>query len=351
MSGSADHQLLKAASAGDLAGVEQAIETGADVEAKGAYNDTALNEASTWGHTEVVKRLLEAGANVENLGGASMTPIMNAASRRHFEIVQLLLQKGARVSDDLLSIIQTKVDILEENAEAGMVKWEGVEVWKSFQNFLLTERYRQDVPVMAAALSDPDERRRAEATRALAEASRRGIDVSPATEGLRPQLSSSDGDTREQASEALGRCLAFGGDADGMQRLLEADDERRQTGAIGGLAYAARDGADVSPLLASIAGLLAHRLPDVRFMAALAVAFGARNKTDISLTLPALSRLLSDSEPKVRRGASTAFSLIAQSGIDVAQALPALRALLEDPDTGVRTQAAKAVEAASGRPR
>jgi hypothetical protein len=351
MSGTADQQLLKAAAGGDLAGVEEALKAGADVEAKGAFNDTALNQASTWGHAEVVKRLLEAGADVENLGGSSMTPIMNAASRGHFDVVRLLLQKGARISDDLLSIIQTKINILTENAEAGMVRWEGVEAWKGHQNFLLTERHRQDVPAMVAALSDPDGRRRAEATRALADASRRGVDVSPATEGLRPQLSSSDGDTREQASEALSRCLAFAGDADGMQRLLEAGDERRQTGAIGGLTYAARDGADVSPLVASIAGLLAHRLPDVRFMAGLALAFGASNKTDISPTLPALTRLLSDSEPKVRRGASTAFALIARSGIDIAQALPALRALLEDPDAGVRTQAAKAVEDASRQPR
>jgi hypothetical protein len=125
----ADEQLLKAASEGDLSGVEQALRSGADVDAKGTYNDTALNGACTWGHTEVVKRLLEAGADVENKGGAEHDA-QNAASRRHFEIVQLLLQKGARVSDDLLSIIQTKVNILEENAEAGMVLWEGVEAWK-----------------------------------------------------------------------------------------------------------------------------------------------------------------------------------------------------------------------------
>ena len=348
MSRIADEQLLKAASEGDLSGVEQALSSGAGVDAKGTYNDTALNGACMWGHTEVVKRLLEAGADVENKGGSDMTPIMNAASRGHREIVQLLLQKGARVSDDLLSIIQTKVNILEENAEAGMVRWEGVEAWKRHQQFLLTERYRQDVPAMVSALGEADQDQRRRATQALAEAGRRGIDISAAAEGLRGQLSNSEGDTREQASEALARCLAFGGDASGLRELLQAEDDRRQSGAISGLTYAARDGADVGALVGPVGVLLGHRLPDIRFTAALALAFAAKNRADISETLPALTQLLTDGEAKVRRGAATAFSLIARSGADIALALPALRALLSDPDAGVSGQAAKAVAAATG---
>jgi hypothetical protein len=344
----ADEQLLKAAAAGDLSAVEQALTDGADVNARGPYNDTALNVACTWGHTEVVKRLLGVGAGIENKGGADLTPLMNAASRGHFEIVQLLLQKGARVSDDLLSIIQTKVNILEENAEAGMVRREGVEAWKSCQQFLLTERYRQDVPAMASALGEADPVLRRRATQALAEASRRGIDVSAAAEGLRGQLSASEDDTREHASEALARCLAFGGDTSGLRALLQSEDERLQGGAISGLTYAARDGADLSAQVGPVGVLLGHRVPDVRFTAALALAFGAKNGAEIAETLPALTRLLSDGEAKVRRGSATAFFLIARSGVDIAAALPALQALLTDADAGVRGQAAKAVAAATG---
>jgi hypothetical protein len=344
----ADEQLLKAASAGDLPGVEQALNDGADVNAKGPSNDTALNTACTWGHMGVVQRLLEAGAGIENKGGADLTPLMNAASHGHFEIVQLLLQTGARVSDDLLSIIRTKVNILEENAEAGMVKWKDVEVWRSRQQFLLTERYRQDVPAMTSALGEADPMLRRRATQALAEASRRGIDVSAAAEGLRGQLRASEDDTREHASEALARCLAFGGDTSGLRALLESADERLQSGAISGLTYAARDGADLGAQVGPVGVLLGHRVPDVRFTAALALAFGAKNGADIAETLPALTRLLSDGEAKVRRGTATALSLIARSGVDVAAALPALRALLTDADAGVRGQAAKAVAAATG---
>ena len=59
-------QLLKGASAGDLAGVSQALEQGANVNARDEYNNTSLNSAALWGHAEVVKRLLKAGADIEN---------------------------------------------------------------------------------------------------------------------------------------------------------------------------------------------------------------------------------------------------------------------------------------------
>lgn len=130
----ADQQLRKAAAAGDLAGVEQALQAGADVRAKDEHDNTALNEAALWGHAAVVRTLLDAGADIENKGsGGGMTPLAHATSHGHFDVSQLLLERGARVTDDLLSIIQTKVSILEENAEAGMVRWEGVEAWKRVQ--------------------------------------------------------------------------------------------------------------------------------------------------------------------------------------------------------------------------
>lgn len=213
---------------------------------------------------------------------------------------------------------------------------------------MLTERCRQDVPAMVAALTDPDARRAREATRALAEASRRSIDVSAAVEGVRPRLGDTDGDTREQASEVLARCCAFSGDTDGLRALLQGEDSRHQSGALSGVTYAARDGADTGAVVGAIGALLTHRLPDMRFSAALALGFAAKSGADISAAMPALTRLLADGEAKVRRGTATAFMLIASAGGDVALALPALQALVGDPDAGVRGQAAKAVAAAAG---
>jgi ankyrin repeat protein len=139
-------QLLKAASAGDLAGVSQALERGANVNAKDEYNNSSLNLAALWGYAEVVKRLLEAGADIENRGsGGGLTPLANAASRGHSAVAQILLDHGARVTDDLLSILQTKVNILQENSEAGIATKESLTSWKGALDFFIKQRMKQDL--------------------------------------------------------------------------------------------------------------------------------------------------------------------------------------------------------------
>jgi ankyrin repeat protein len=140
-----EDQLLKAAAAGDLAAVSEALGSGANVNAKDEYNNTSLNWAALWGYGEVVERLLEAGADIENKGsGGGMTPLANAASRGHFTVAQLLLDHGARVTDDVLSILQTKVNILEENREAGMVTAQAVAIWRRVLEIFVTHRSTQD---------------------------------------------------------------------------------------------------------------------------------------------------------------------------------------------------------------
>ena len=139
-----DNALLKSAGNGELNGVIDALQNGADMEAKESYGDTALNLAAENGHLEIVKYLIETGANIENLGGAAKTPIMNAAFAGHADIVVLLIAHGAKISRDLLSSVQMKVNILEENAESGMVTQEGVDAWKEFLDYLVAEFKRQN---------------------------------------------------------------------------------------------------------------------------------------------------------------------------------------------------------------
>lgn len=143
MAQSTNADLLRAASAGNLDGVDEALRQGADVNARGEFGDAALNLAAERGHAGIVQRLLQSGADVENLGAADKTPIMNAAFAGNVAIVRLLLEKGARVSDGLLASIQLKVGILEENAEAGMVRPEAVAAWKRFLEALLDARRKQ----------------------------------------------------------------------------------------------------------------------------------------------------------------------------------------------------------------
>jgi len=220
-------QLLKGASAGDLAGVSQALEQGANVNAKDEYNNTSLNSAALWGHAEVVKRLLEAGADIENRGsGGGLTPLANAASRGHSDVAQILLDHGARVTDDLLSIVETKVNILEENREAGMVTEEGVTHWKGVLDFFITQRIKQDLPDVVPHLSSTDPAERREAATRVAEAAQRGIDVTAAASPLPALLSDADPDTRGQAGRALTYHLARVGDWPQVREILASTDVR-----------------------------------------------------------------------------------------------------------------------------
>lgn len=141
-----DETLQKAAGAGDLEGVNSALAQGADVNARGEYGDTALNVAAEHGQAAIVERLLAAGADLENLGGAAKTPLMNAAFAGQVKIVQLLLDQGARISYDLISSLGLKVNILEENAEAGMVNPAAAEAWRNFLEFMVAKWQAQNPP-------------------------------------------------------------------------------------------------------------------------------------------------------------------------------------------------------------
>ncbi|MFQ5569241.1 MAG: ankyrin repeat domain-containing protein [Rhodothermales bacterium] len=140
-----DQQLRQAASEGNLNTVNEALTEGADVNARGDFGDTALNLAAEYGHDHIVERLLEAGADIENLGGADKTPLMNAAFAGQVKVVELLLSQGARINRDLLSSMQMKVSILEENAEAGMVNPAAAEAWRGFLGFMV-ERWQEQNP-------------------------------------------------------------------------------------------------------------------------------------------------------------------------------------------------------------
>ncbi|GEM_PF-1482480 len=139
--------LWQAARDGNLDLIGLALRLGADVNERGPYGDTALNLAAEQGHIEIVTRLLEAGAELENAGGADHTPLMQAAFGGHLGVVRLLLEKGARINRSLLSGLQTKANILEENAENGMVNPEAARAWRSFLEFMLEKWQEQNPPV------------------------------------------------------------------------------------------------------------------------------------------------------------------------------------------------------------
>jgi len=198
-----DLALIKSAAAGNLAEASTLLGRGANVNAEDVVRDSALNAAAAGGHLEVARRLLEAGANVEHPGGADLTPLMNAAVSGHVDMVRLLLASGARVSNDLLNTIQLKVNILEENAEAGMVLPQAVASWKAFLDFLVAERIWQDLPQLVSALASQDRAKRIAALDQLSAAARYPVSFESALPALRALAADADEQVSTKASALL----------------------------------------------------------------------------------------------------------------------------------------------------
>ena len=66
---------------------------------------------------------------------------MSAAFAGQLKVVEVLLRHGARINRDLLNTLQLKVDIFEENTEAGMVLPGVAEAWRRFLDFMV-ERWQ-----------------------------------------------------------------------------------------------------------------------------------------------------------------------------------------------------------------
>lgn len=93
--GGAEVDLLEAAHNGDLEGVQEALEAGANIEARDHFGASPLHCAVAFRHPRVVEFLLHRGANVharENLG---QTPLHLAHTA---EIARLLIDAGADVN-------------------------------------------------------------------------------------------------------------------------------------------------------------------------------------------------------------------------------------------------------------
>jgi len=86
-------KLLDAADGGNLAGVEEALTNGADVNAKDNDGWTALHWASRLGHIETVKALLQVdGIEINAKDNDGWTALHYASMNGRTEVVKALLQ-------------------------------------------------------------------------------------------------------------------------------------------------------------------------------------------------------------------------------------------------------------------
>ena len=349
MSSPFDKQLLDAAGATseNVAGVTEALRQGADVNTKDQYNNTALNTAALWGHGEIVKKLIEAGADLENKGsGGGLTPLANAASRGHMEVARILLDRGARVTDDLLSVLQTKVNIFEENYEIGQVTQEGLAHWKNVLELFVTQRLKQDLPDVIPHLSSAGPER-TNAVARVAEAASRGLEVTDAAVPLTALLADADPDTRGHAGRGLAYHLArTGGWAQVCEILGSSHTEVRAAAAEALIRTPADDS-----LLEPLRGLLHDASADVRKTAALTVSTLPNKGVDARLLVPRMTELLRDADPAVRRSAAFAFRSWSKQGLReyCSPALAELRSVAEhDESEPVRQFAGHAIALAEG---
>lgn len=138
-----DRQLRQAAQTGNLEAVNEALNQGANVNTPGEIGDTALNLAAEFGRLEVVLRLLEAGADIEHLGGGQKTPLMNATFAGQTPVVKLLLSRGARINRDLLSSLELKVSIAEENTATDL-DYVVATAWRCLLEYMVAEWQQQN---------------------------------------------------------------------------------------------------------------------------------------------------------------------------------------------------------------
>lgn len=85
-------ECLERGTAGD---VDRLLSEGADVDAEGEHDSTAIMYAAMHGNTRIVDLLLEYGADVDKLPWNGQTALMLAAERGHAQIVDKLLGAGA----------------------------------------------------------------------------------------------------------------------------------------------------------------------------------------------------------------------------------------------------------------
>jgi ankyrin repeat protein/beta-lactamase regulating signal transducer with metallopeptidase domain len=78
--------------------VEQLLAKGAEVNVKDVYEQTNLQIASGRGHRDIVEMLIAHGADINAKGAKGQGPLLCAARNGHTEIVSLLIAKGADIN-------------------------------------------------------------------------------------------------------------------------------------------------------------------------------------------------------------------------------------------------------------
>jgi ankyrin repeat protein len=95
-----EHQkrLITAARSGDIAGIQELIAQGFDIDCELKYGATALMLAASRDQDDVVRLLIKAGAKVNRRNRFGASPLLEASEKGHVDVVKLLVDAGAEIN-------------------------------------------------------------------------------------------------------------------------------------------------------------------------------------------------------------------------------------------------------------
>lgn len=88
----------RAVTRGDVEGVQELLQAGADLNARNRYGQTALMLAAHRGHRAIVQLLLERGPDLNVTAKYGLSALMLAVIAGHVDIARLLARAGADLS-------------------------------------------------------------------------------------------------------------------------------------------------------------------------------------------------------------------------------------------------------------
>jgi ankyrin repeat protein len=106
-------------------------------------NETPLSLACSQGKYYLVKSLIERGYDINQIDYLNYTPIARAAVNGHLDIARLLVSYGAKINYNLLSLIKSRIDALEEDVKKGKEDTYTLANWKNFLDYLIEEGKKQ----------------------------------------------------------------------------------------------------------------------------------------------------------------------------------------------------------------
>ncbi len=157
-------ELFAAVRKGDAAGVQKLLDKGADVNAKGPYDQTPLFFASDRGHIEIVKLLVAKGADLNRKDAFyNFTAIGRAAMKDHKEIVQYLAEHGAQgvgqlamqsVFGDDKAMLKTLLDTKKMTPKELTAAWKVADANKKPEMAAMLKDAGAQPPAAAITVSD-----------------------------------------------------------------------------------------------------------------------------------------------------------------------------------------------------